>query len=132
MYPWTHLPAPLSPQEFHLLLALAHGESHAYKLKGQIEKDSLGSLKITDSTLYPLLARLHGKGLVDMVSLRPVEESGKSRKHYALSEEGTICLKEELTRLRHVAKMSESMGIFEDETPPDIARMLLRAGRDDS
>lgn len=132
MYPWTHLPSPLSPQEFHVLLALAHGQSHAYKLKSQIMNDSLGSLKITDSTLYPLLARLHGEGLVDLVSLQPVGKSGKSRKHYSLSEEGIICLREELTRFRHVMKMNESLRILEDETPPDIARMLLEVSREDN
>lgn len=124
MYPWTLLPPPLSAQEFYVLLALAHGPAHAYRLKSQTMKDSLGSIRIADGTLYPLLARLGEEGFITMAGDQPAGKSGRIRAHYALTLEGTIRLREELTRLRHVVKMGEAIRILEDETPPDIARML--------
>jgi DNA-binding PadR family transcriptional regulator len=124
MYPWTHLPPPLSPREFYVLLALFKADLHAYGLKGQVEKDSLGSIKLSDGTLHPLLVRLHDQGLIDMVGQQPVGASGRTRMHYAISDSGTICLREELTRLQHVVKMSEAIRLLKIETPSDIARLL--------
>ena len=68
--------------------------------------------------------RLHDQGLIDIIGKRPTGKSGTPRIHYQISEEGIICLKEELTRLRHIMKMTEAMRILENETPPDIARIL--------
>ena len=122
MYPWTHLPPPLSIREFYILFALARHKSHAYKLKGEIEKDSLGSLKISDGTIYPLLVKLHGEGFIELA-----DGSTKKHRRYGISESGSIRLREELQRLNHIVKVSESAGMLENEVPPDIARLLLDA-----
>lgn len=50
-YPWTHLPKPLSVQEFYVLLAFTAGESYPYELKARVMNDSLGSVKLADGTL---------------------------------------------------------------------------------
>ena len=122
MYPSTHLPPPLSIREFYILFALARHESHAYKLKGQVEKDSLGSLKSPDGTIYPLLAKLHGEGYIDLA-----DGSNNKHRRYEISEMGSIRLREELQRLHHIVKVSETAGLLENEVPTDIARILLDA-----
>jgi DNA-binding PadR family transcriptional regulator len=126
MYPWTHLPPPLSTREFYILFALARQESRAYRLKGEIEKDSLGSLKISDGTIYPLLVKLHDEGLIDLA-----DGSNRQHRRYSISEGGRIRLREELQRLNHVVKVSESAGLLENEMPTDIARLLLEVQKAD-
>lgn len=124
MYPWTHLPPPLTAQEFHVLFALYRGESHAYGLRGEVEKDTLGSIKMADGTIYSLIARLHGQGYIDLVRVEPVSEAGKPRKIYAISEEGTIRLREEFIRIEHVVKMARSSGLLDFEVPNEVERLL--------
>ena len=125
VYPWSHASSPLSPQEFHVLLALADKECYAYQLKGQVMKDSLGSVNIADGTLYPLLSRLHGIGFVDMTGRKAAGKSGKTRLHYALSAEGRLRLIEEPQRLSHVMKLSENRGLLDEIGPVDMAKLLL-------
>ena len=117
VYPWSHASSPLSPQEFHVLLALADKECYAYQLKGQVN--------IADGTLYPLLSRLHGIGFVDMTGRKAAGKSGKTRLHYALSAEGRLRLIEELQRLSHVMKLSENRGLLDEIGPVDMAKLLL-------
>ena len=70
--------------ELCILNALAERERYGYELvKSLVDIPGLG---MTEGTLYPLLSRLRGQGLV---SAR-LEESteGPARKYYSLSREG--------------------------------------------
>lgn len=124
MYPWTHLPPPLSVREFHVLFALYRAESTVYGLRGQIELDTFGSVKIPDGTIYPLMVRLHDQGLIDLVRTEVGDEVGKPRKIYGLSENGTSRLREEFTRIEHVVKLARASGILDFEVPNEVERLL--------
>lgn len=126
MYPDVYLPKPMFVREYYILLSLSRGQSHTYAIKASVANDSLGSLIIAPSVLYPLIQKLHDYGMVDLISTSPAGVSGKPRKIYAISEEGLIRLKEECLRLRHAVKIAEHARLFQDETPLDIQRLLLR------
>jgi len=70
--------------ELCILNALAERERYGYELvKSLVDIPGLG---MTEGTLYPLLSRLRGQGLV---SARLEESSeGPARKYYSLTKEG--------------------------------------------
>lgn len=126
MYPYSHLPAPLSAAGFYILLSLAHGELHGYALIGACANNSLGSIKLSGGTLYPLLQKLHDEGFVDITGKKPAGKSSKPRLHYALSPSGAIRLQEELQRLDHAVKIGQRAGLMrENQLPADIQHALL-------
>ncbi|MDO4289965.1 MAG: PadR family transcriptional regulator [Eggerthellaceae bacterium] len=65
-----------------VLATLCDGESYGYR----IIKDVPKSLALTESTLYPLLKRLEGGGLI---AVRSAEHNGRLRKYYRITDEGT-------------------------------------------
>jgi DNA-binding PadR family transcriptional regulator len=54
---------PLSPQQFHILLALTDGHLHGYGIIRDIADRTGGALRIGTGTLYTALARLDTLGL---------------------------------------------------------------------
>lgn len=127
-YPYSHLPEPLPAATFYVLLALTQAELHSYALISACANLSLGSVKLTGGTLYPLLQKLQDQALIDPVGKRPAGKSGKPRLHYRTSEEGILRLKEEFQRLEHVMKIGRNLSLMDDTTPIDIQRLqvLLR------
>jgi DNA-binding PadR family transcriptional regulator len=128
MYPYSSLAPALPHATFHILLALSRGELHGYELKSVAHNDSLGSVSITDGTLYPTVKKLVLRGLIEEAGLAPAGPSGKPRLHYRITRTGTLCLKEELARMRHAVKIGENTGLFDDSTPLDIQRVIVEAG----
>jgi|GEM_PF-1659802 len=127
MYPYSYLPKPLRTVELYVLMALSHNSMHAYGIIGVAHKDSLGSVNIPTGKLYPLLTRLCEEGLVDMINSAPAGKSGKERLHYEISEHGKIRLQEEAQRLRQAVEIMQRLGLFENDVPTDIQRLLLGA-----
>ena len=65
---------------------LADGESYGYAILKRVNELSDGQLQWTDGMLYPLLHRLERLGLVS--SSWGASETGRRRKHYAISPAG--------------------------------------------
>jgi DNA-binding PadR family transcriptional regulator len=118
---------PLSHGEFYLLQVLSLGEGHAYSLRGRVASLSLRAINPSSGTFSPLLTRLHDQGYIDILGNKPAGKSGAQRRHYGISELGVLRLKEELVRLRHAVKTAENAGLFADEIPLDIQKLLLEA-----
>ncbi len=115
---------PLSQPVFYVLLALMRREMHAYAILSVIWDSSLHEVTMPAGTLYPLLKRLIEAGLVESTGFKTTLKSDTPRRHYALTELGRILLKGELRRLRHAVKSGEAAGMFEDELPLDLQKML--------
>jgi DNA-binding PadR family transcriptional regulator len=81
-------------------------------------------VNVQGGALYPLLQKLCDEGLVDMLGEQAAGKSGRARMYYGLAAEGRLRLIEELKRQQHAVRIGEAAGLFDDDTPPDIQRLL--------
>jgi DNA-binding PadR family transcriptional regulator len=98
-----------STLEYHVLLALAAGPVHGYALRDAVEAESGGTLQPRPGTLYRVIARLLGGGLVvETEGADPDERHpGRTRRYYDLSAAGRGALAREARRLRAVATLAD-------------------------
>jgi PadR family transcriptional regulator PadR len=71
---------------------LAEEESYGYAIAKRVAELSGGHMEWTDGMLYPLLHRLERNGLVEAAWGR--SETGRRRKHYAITTAGRDALVE--------------------------------------
>lgn len=100
---------PLSAIEYHVLLALADSALYGYALKQAVVEESGGALTPRAGSLYRILARLMGRGLVVEVEPEAPAEPhpGLERKYYALTDRGRKALGREAARLRDASLMAQ-------------------------
>ena len=71
---------PLTPQQFHILLALTDGHLHGYAIIRDVADRTGGTLRLGTGTLYTALARLEdaraGRGVRPPAAPRPTTTSG--------------------------------------------------------
>ncbi len=82
---WMRGAAPLA-----VLTLLERREMYGYELVEALERDSGGILAMGQSTVYPLLYNLEGRGHVRPVSR--TAPSGRQRKYYQITAEGRAWL----------------------------------------
>jgi DNA-binding PadR family transcriptional regulator len=101
-------PEPLSNLEYQVLLALAGRVLYGYAIKEAVTEESGGTLSPRAGSLYRVLARLMGRGIVEEVAPRAFVEPhpGLERKYYALTERGRAALRTEALRQREAAKLA--------------------------
>jgi DNA-binding PadR family transcriptional regulator len=116
-------PKPLTPARFYILLALAHGPLHGYRIQGATNSNSLSSVDLPSGTLYPLLARLADEGLIEYPEPRP-GRNGSAINEYEISRHGLLALKQDLRRQRHAVQIAQARGLFDDTVPLDIQALL--------
>ena len=71
---------------------LAEGDSYGYAIVKRVNELSGGQMQWTDGMLYPLLHRLERNGHVR--ASWGTSETGRRRKHYAITEAGLATLAE--------------------------------------
>ncbi|WP_341729474.1 helix-turn-helix transcriptional regulator [Brooklawnia sp.] len=71
---------------------LASGESYGYAILKRVNELSGGQMQWTDGMLYPLLHRLERLGYVD--ASWGSSDTGRKRKHYAITPTGQALLAE--------------------------------------
>ena len=74
--------APLTPLEFHTLLALADQDRHGYAIIKEILRESGGRLRPGTGSLYTAIQRMSSQGLIEESSERPEEEQDDQRRRY--------------------------------------------------
>ena len=79
--------------EMVVLRLLAGQPSHGYELIQRLRRGSGGMLDLKEGTLYPILYRLQGAGLIQS-RLAPSGANGGSKKYYSLTEKGRETLAE--------------------------------------
>ena len=70
-----------------VLAILSEGESYGYAIIKRVDELSGGEMQWTDGMLYPVLHRLERNGLVEASWGR--SESGRRRKYYRLTDQGS-------------------------------------------
>lgn len=74
-----------------ILTLLDRKEMYGYEMTKEMEKHSDGLFILKEGTLYPILHKLESEKLVDSYWL---ENEGRNRKYYRITEEGRMYLKE--------------------------------------
>ena len=60
---------PLTPAMFHVLVALADGETHGYEIMKEVERLTNGAVRLSTGTLYGIIKRLLADGLIKETAL---------------------------------------------------------------
>ena len=87
-----------SCNEVLILSTLALGPHHGYQLALELEEKSGGAFRFKHGTLYPILHKLEGDGLIRGDWLE--EESKRKRKSYRLTEAGRVQLQVQIDAWR--------------------------------
>jgi len=98
---------PLKPVRFHVLLALAAGESHGYAIRQEVESRTEGAIRLWPTTLYGTLSELESDGLIEETS-GPRVSDDVHRRYYRLSGLGRSVLAAETDRLAALVRESRS------------------------
>jgi len=98
---------PLAPAVFHILLALADGDAHGYRIRADVIERSNGALKLDPGSLYRLIARLSEDGLIDEAPSRPKpDEDDERRRYYRLTSLGKKVLAAETNRMADLVALA--------------------------
>jgi PadR family transcriptional regulator PadR len=105
---WMRGAAPLA-----VLTLLERREMYGYELVEALERDTGGILAMGQSTVYPLLYNLEGRGHVDPVWR--TAPSGRRRKYYRVTAAGRTWLDEQRAQWAKLVTALERLGL---EGPP--------------
>ena len=91
---------PLSPQVFHILLALGDQARHGYAIMQEVEERTDGAVRLGAGTLYGAIRRLREQGWIEEVVEEPAGEGEDERRRtYRLTAAGREGARAEARRL---------------------------------
>ena len=76
-----------------ILHILSKGPNHGYQIAKHIKLQSEGVLDFKEGTLYPTLHGMEKQGLIEAYT---ETQSGRERRYYRLTDEGSSILKNEM------------------------------------
>jgi DNA-binding PadR family transcriptional regulator len=94
----------MTPQVFHILIALAERDLHGYAIMQDVSTRTNGKLRLSPGTLYGSIKRLLEQGLI--VEL----EADDRRRYYRLTPSGRNAAKEEAARLMDLVDQARQYG----------------------
>ncbi|HEV1993081.1 MAG TPA: PadR family transcriptional regulator [Candidatus Acidoferrum sp.] len=98
---------PLTPAEFHLLLALADGDKHGYAIMKEVSRRTDDKVRLSAGTLYGLIRRLVSEGMIVETEERPVAAlDDERRRYYRLTQFGRQVAIAEAQRLEGVLELA--------------------------
>jgi DNA-binding PadR family transcriptional regulator len=110
--PRTYL--PLTPAVFHIMLALAGGESHGYGIMLEVERLTSGQTKLGPGTLYRSIQRMLIDGLIEETTdSSDSEEDDERRRYYRLSRFGLEVARGESLRLESLVESARRRKLLE-------------------
>ncbi len=105
---------PLPPRVFAILLILAQGRCHGYRLMQELLEGRAGEPWVVGpATLYRNLRQLELKGLIAGRVAEGVESDGPPRREYALTERGRRVAAAEAARMAHLVGMASQRRLVE-------------------
>jgi DNA-binding PadR family transcriptional regulator len=108
---------PLTPQQFHILLALTDGDRHGYGIIQDVTGRTDGALRLGTGTLYTALARLDALALIEPSPRRPKADEDDRRRYYRLTPLGHAVLQAETARLDALVRHARQKGIHPAARP---------------
>ncbi len=104
---------PLTPAVFHILLALADGEKHGYSIMKDVERQTVGRLKLGPGTLYGSIKRMLAGGFIEESDERPDPAlDDERRRYYRISGLGRKVLVSESERLDQAVKTARQKHVL--------------------
>ncbi len=104
----------LSPQAFHILVALAERDQHGYGIMQDVAERTAGKLRLSAGTLYGSIKRLMEQGMVVELraSQRPdKEQDDERRRYYRLTPVGRKAATSEMQRMEELLKQARAHGL---------------------
>lgn len=92
-----------------VLRLLEQREMYGYELVEALESRTDGVLAMGQSTLYPLLYNLEGKGLIE--ARWKTGDTGRRRKYYSLTDKGTARLQKQSRQWEHLVAAMAGLGL---------------------
>ncbi len=119
-----HALLPLTPAEFHILLALADGDGHGYAIMQEVERETGGALHLGPGTLYRTIKQLLTAGLIAEADERPDPRlDDERRRYYRLTAYGRQVGEAEAQRLARLVSRAHAKRLL-----PDWEQAPLRGG----
>lgn len=106
---------PMSPRDWHILLALSDRSLHGYGIMQAVKRDSGGEVSAEVGSLYRVLDRLLDDGLIEEVDEpddAPDDTPGRRRRYYGLTDLGRASLEREAGRLRHAVDLAQERNLL--------------------
>src|SRR5437763_5363608 len=101
---------PLTPAMFYVLVALADGQTHGYAILKEVEQLTGGEVRLSTGTLYGIIKRLLGDGLVREQRART--DDAARRRSYELTTFGRDVAKAEAARLEQTLAIARRKTLF--------------------
>jgi len=111
-------PFRVTPIVLHVLLTMADGETHGYRIMKEVAERTHGRLKIGPGSLYFTLDRLLSADLIEEAEPQPKPEADDSRrKYYQLTAHGRDVLREEVRSLADLVDFARGKQLLADPEP---------------
>ncbi|MGZ3601913.1 MAG: PadR family transcriptional regulator [Ktedonobacterales bacterium] len=112
---------PLTPANFHILLALADGERHGYSIMREVEAYTNGQLKLGPTTLYRSIRQMLAAGLIVESDERPDPAlDDERRRYYRLSDLGRRVALAEMQRLDRLMAVARAKRLSLSQAAPGV------------
>lgn len=108
-------PFKMTPVVFHVLLAMAEGETHGYRIMQEVEDRSRGGVKLGPGSLYFTINRLLDSHMIEESDQRPDPDMDDARrKYYRLTDFGRAVLSSELATWADIVAAARSKDLISD------------------
>lgn len=100
---------PLAPAVYLILLALAEGDTHGYRIRAAVIERSRGTVTLDPGSLYRLIARMTDDGLIIEAPSRPkASDDDERRRYYRLTTLGKRMLTAETNRMADLVAVARA------------------------
>ena len=105
--------APLKPQWFHILLALADKEHHGYGIRSEVLERTDGTMNLWPGVLYRSLKGLSERGLIqDCATPDSAPRDSRERHYYRITEAGELALAREAARMASYVEAARTKDVL--------------------
>jgi DNA-binding PadR family transcriptional regulator len=102
---------PLSPAMFHVMVALADGDTHGYAIMKEVESLTDGAVRLSTGTLYGIIKRLLADGLIKESTVGGAA-ADERRRSYVLTPFGRDVARAEAARLEQTIAIARRKPLF--------------------
>ena len=102
--------------EFLVLLVLADGENHGYRIVQEITARTDGRVRVLPGNLYEILRRLGKAGFLSETARRPASDMDDNRRrYYRITPNGKRVLAAEAEFMRSLVQAAEARDLIPEE-----------------